>query len=225
MSCRDIPNPTIGGIARPSRRQKVALGRSLQQLMGGRTTPFSLREEIDDSWVRQHATNRDVETRLTSLRTDVNASSDWGINITKLADQAVSESVTLATDNELVFDVQSGEYWIVLLNLFYTASNASCEFKLNYHLPTVEGIIAQRFINAADAYTTSGQSLTAAIAATSLVLGGATTVRAAIIEHQFVAGAIAPFEVTFANNGLTAGSDISTLKAGSTLRARRLWPT
>ena len=147
------------------------------------------------------------------------------MQITKSADQTVTNNATLQNDTQLSFGVNSGEVWYVQLLLTYSGNNATGDYKCDFSFPSSTGW--DRYVgdsSTADAILVStGVRFAAAsnLAAISLGTDALDTPRTFMLEMMLRPTANGTVQFRFANNTAAAGRT-STTRAGTVLQARKL---
>jgi len=150
----------------------------------------------------------------------------WDVDLTKSADQVVTNNATLQNDSELSFSVNAGETWYVQLLLSYSGNSAAGDYKCDFSFPSASGFF--RYVgdnSTADAILVStGVRFAAATnfaAAVALGADAANTPRVFELDMMLRPTANGTVQFRFANNNAAAGRT-STTRAGSTLVARKL---
>ena len=114
----------------------------------------------------------------------------WDVDITKSADQTVTNNATLQKDSQLSFDVDAGETWYVQLLLFFSGSNATRRLQVRLELPLASGFV--RYVGdntTADAINVStGVRFAAATNVTSIALGTDATDTPRVFELELCCG-------------------------------------
>lgn len=150
----------------------------------------------------------------------------YSFNITKSADQVVTNNATLQNDTELVFALGANEIWLIELLLIHSANDATGDFKYNFAFPSSSGF--HRYVSSFDGANalalSTGIQLSAVTAlAAAIVLGGDAGDTPRVNWHQIFirTTAAANIQFQFANNA-AAGGRTSTVRAGSILRGKQL---
>lgn len=151
--------------------------------------------------------------------------SDWDLQIIKASDQGVTNSAVHVDDTELQFAVSSGDIWEFDLICLYT-SDTTGDFNWRINTPGVDmSIRNDTGENSANAVhdTPVRDAGVSTLSARAAGGGTITIVRHAAGRGWVTLNAGGTFAVQFAQNTQTAGQT-ATMKAGSTLKARRLYP-
>jgi hypothetical protein len=165
----------------------------------------------------------DTKGRVTAA---ASGGAEWQEQKVKSTDQSVTNSTVLVNDSELFFPMLTNEVWWVEMMLLYTDNDAARDMNINFTLPNVFGFY--RYVTPfsfSDAFTqnTGTQFSNSTNLGSSLSLGGdaTPTVRMWYFQAFVRAGSGANFQFQFAN-ALAAVPHVSTVKAGSILRGKRL---
>jgi hypothetical protein len=150
----------------------------------------------------------------------------WDINISKSADQTVTNNATLQNDTELKFNVAAGEVWYVQLLLVYSGNDNAGDYKCDFSFPSSSGWHSYiGWVPNSNAILVSTGIRMAAItnfaAAIAVGSSAANEPRPLMIRMMLRPTAAGTVQFRFANNMAGAGRT-STTRAGSLLRARKL---
>ena len=150
------------------------------------------------------------------------AASEWTTSITKLVDETVTADTNLQDDDELFFAVGADETWYIQMLLVYSGNAVGTEFKFTATHPAGRGVYQTTYNNTADGIQSSGTRVSDGSNSLSTFAAGT---RALITTYEqlqmyivlsFNSGGT--FQVQHANNA----SGVTTLKAGSVLRGKKL---
>ena len=151
---------------------------------------------------------------------------NWDINISKSADQTVTNNATLQNDTELKFNVAAGEVWYVQLLLVYSGNDNNGDFKCNFTFPSSSGWYS--FIGwnlPSNGIQVNTGTRLAAVATLPADIGMGTSAanepRSLKVTMMLRPTAAGTVQFQFANNLAGAGRT-STTRAGALLRARKL---
>lgn len=158
------------------------------------------------------------------LTGDALARAQWDFVIRKQLDEGVLNSAVIQNDDELKWDVKSGELWRFLAIILYS-TDATGDIKVDMAASTSTADWLIRYLGetTANAVLSGVQINAAAGNFTALAAGGGTTtiLRKVQIEGFVKANANQTVNVRFAQNTQTGGQT-ATVKAGSLLYVKRL---
>jgi hypothetical protein len=146
--------------------------------------------------------------------------SDGWITIVKGANQDVTNSTTLTDDTDLQFSVVAGGYYMVEMNLCWSGTNATVDYKFSF-TPSAGTITGRGLITG---YNTSVSPVIIAFQDGGTVqLGTVTNIDTLFhgkITFSFLASSNATVKYQFANNGATNAT--SRTWKGSILKYKRI---
>jgi hypothetical protein len=149
----------------------------------------------------------------------------WTV-IVKSANQDVTNNATLQDDTDLQFSVVAGGHYMVSLDLTYSGSSSSGDYKCAFAVSsgTINGYGTTQSINSISAVQNLIITAAAASATTALAFGTETDIDRLVyakLQFSFTASANATFKYQFANNAAGSGRISRTWK-GSILKYKIL---
>jgi hypothetical protein len=147
--------------------------------------------------------------------------SPWDVEIVKAVDEDVVASTVLQDDDELFFNVVSGEVWRIECVAVYAGAATATDMKLTLTFPSARGLVRSLTLTAAEAVSGAEQRVTAATSITTLVVGTRSSITAyevALIELLLVFSATGAVTVQHANQV----SGTTRMAAGSILRGKKV---
>ena len=153
------------------------------------------------------------------------ASGDWDATLEKLVDQDVTNSTTLVDDTILQFTTVASALYHIELIILYSATSADRDFKWAVTMSSgnLIGLLRQHQFASNDTnnFTTSVTTGTTSIAGVVAGTEASAAIRMMWIEADMRTASAATFKFQFAQNS-AAASTVSTCRAGSILRYKRL---
>lgn len=167
---------------------------------------------------------------LTNIPQSAISNSTWDTIITKSADQSVTNSSTPVADTELTSTLLANGFYQVELLLRYSGNDTTGDYRCDFALPSCIGSVVGEFRGPNGSFVATNftyfEASTILWPSTDIILGTDSEpsgIRPVWISFMCTVGSTnGPLTFKFANSAASSGR-ISTTKAGSTLRIKKLF--
>lgn len=215
-------------VGRPDPNFRIIIDSEILLVTAVAGTTYTVTRGVEGTTAAAHSNGAAVTHILTAEGLRLAVTDGW-TEIIKTSDQTVSNNATPQNDSTLAFSLVSGGKYIVEFHIFYSANNATGDYRWRFTYPTLTAASNAQgggfTINASDAATTFvSLGSTTQWPSADQTAGGDTgnTVRAFFGRMMiYNTGSTGNFQFQFANASAAAGRD-STTRSGSILRYRRV---